>query len=244
MSDDSNGRIFPVPIRTRRISVWQEIIERRDELECAEWIGHNAPEFIKRNLELGRTKPWITNMADTALYRDLRDPVMVAATPSVTLAATAKAVWVNTTGKTPLPANYWRVGKHIQLTVFGRMTSAATPGNLTFSLNNSVTDAGGTAVSSNAVAWTASQTAKTFRAMCDIHCEADGSTGTLMMTGIVHCAVGAIASTLTPLMIPDNTPAVVTQDITAAGGITLQALRSGSTAETIQAHEILFEAVN
>jgi hypothetical protein len=228
---------------SRRMPVWEELIYRRDELELAEWIANNAPEHIKRNLELGRSRPWLQN-ADGIYYRDLRAPITTGDHPSVTLAATAKALWVSTEGATALPANYWTVGKHIEMTALGRMTSAATPGNLTVSINNSVTDAGGTAVSSNAVAWTASKTAATFHAKAYIHCRSVSSTGTLMMTGKFDCAVGAVASTLAPLMIPDNTPATVTQDTTAAGGITFQALRSGSTAETMQVHDLLFEAVN
>lgn len=226
----------------RRMPVWEELIYRRDELELAEWIANHAPEHIKRNLELGKSRPWLQN-ADGIYYRDTRTPITTGDHPSVTLAATAKALWVSTEGATNLPANYWTVGKHIQMTAFGRMTSAATPGNFTIQINTSATDAGGNNVASNAVAWTASKTAASWRAVADIHCRSVTSTGTLMMTGWFNAAVGAIASTLSPLMIPDNTPATVVQDTTAAGAITFQALRSGSTAETMQVHELLFEAL-
>jgi hypothetical protein len=226
----------------RRMPVWEELIYRRDELELAEWIEHNAPEHIKKNLALGKSRPWLIN-GDGGHYRDTRQPLTTADHPSVTLSTTAKALWVSTEGATALPANYWTVGKHIEMTAFGRMTSGTTPGNITISINNSTADAGGTAVSSNAVAWSASQTAKSWHAKAYIHCRSVSSTGTLFMTGKFECAVGAIASTLAPLMLPDNTPATVTQDTTAAGGITFQALRSGSTAETMQTHELMFESL-
>ena len=56
--------------------------------------------------------------------------------------------------------------------------------------------------------------------------------------------VGVIASTLQPVMMPASAPAQVTVDLTQNFVLSPQALRSGSTAESMQVHEFTYEALN
>ena len=56
--------------------------------------------------------------------------------------------------------------------------------------------------------------------------------------------VGLVASTLQPVLMPASAPAQVTVDLTQAFVLSPQFIRSGSTAETMQVHELVFEAMN
>jgi hypothetical protein len=76
-------------------------------------------------------------------------------------------------------------------------------------------------------------------------CRTIGATGTLFVTGLFSANVGLVASTLQPVMLPDNTPAASGSiDLTAAQVLSPQFLRSGSTVETLQVHDVSFEALN
>jgi hypothetical protein len=46
------------------------------------------------------------------------------------------------------------------------------------------------------------------------------------------------------MLIPASVPAAVTVDLTANNVISPQFLRSGSTAETLQVHDVSYEALN
>jgi hypothetical protein len=94
-------------------------------------------------------------------------------------------------------------------------------------------------------ALTASKTNLSWWAEIFVHCRSIGSAGTLFCTGIAHFNVGLIASTLQPIMLPDSAAAVSgAVDLTAANIISVQYLRSGSTAETMTVHDIEVEALN
>ena len=71
---------------------------------------------------------------DGPFFVDSRAPHISGDVAAVTLAATAKAL-VPVANLPILGSNYFGyVGKAVRITIFGRLTTAATPGNGTFSL--------------------------------------------------------------------------------------------------------------
>ena len=140
-----------------------------------------------------------------------------------------------------------RPGKKLHIVAYGRMTTGATPGNLTLGvLYGTGADANGVVLASSAaVALVANQTNITWNLDVMVHCRTTGSAGTLFAIGQFICNPALIASTAQPLMIPASAPAVSSAcDLTAALVVSLQALRSGSTAETMQVHDLKVVAVN
>src|SRR5258706_8282985 len=101
---------------------------------------------------------------DGQFYLDTRLPHIITDVASVTLAGTNKALYpvanVPSMGK-----DYWTAGKAVNITIWGRITTAATPGNLTLALfYGTGADANGTSLAATAAtALTASQTAITFK---------------------------------------------------------------------------------
>jgi hypothetical protein len=181
---------------------------------------------------------------DGQYYLDTRLPHISTDIASVTLAATNKALYpvsaVPAMGK-----DYWTVGKAVRIFIFGRCTSAGTPGNLTLSLfYGTGADANGTSLAATAAtAWTASQTNMSFWAFWDVHCTAIGSAGALFACGYAKFNESAIAA---GLMMPATAPATTgSLDLTVASNIlSVQALRSGSTAETMQLHKVRVTSLN
>ncbi len=187
-------------------------------------------------------------MMDGAFYLDSRAPFISVDIPLVTLATTDKALY-RVSDFPILGGNYFNfVGKAILIRLFGRITTVLTPGNGSFSVYfNNGTDAAATLLqSSAALALTASQTSVSWWAEFVVRCRAIGpaTIGSLFATGIAHFNVGVLASTLQPMMIPAATPAAVTVDLTLANIISVQFKRSGSTAETMQVHEMAVVALN
>jgi hypothetical protein len=79
------------------------------------------------------------------------------------------------------------------------------------------------------------------RGSCDffVHVRSLGSAGTLFANGMFNANVGVVASTLQPVMIPASAPVVsAAVDLTAAKIISIQAKRSGSTAETMTVQDM------
>ena len=181
---------------------------------------------------------------DGAYFLDTRLPHIATDVASVTLAATNKALYpvanVPAMGK-----DYWTVGKAVRLEVMGRMTSVLTPGNLTLSLfYGTGADANGTSLAATAAqAWTASQTNLSFWAWWDIHCTAIGTAGALFAFGVAKFNEAAIAPSL---FMPASAAATTSAlDLTVASNIlSVQALRSGSTAETMQLHKVRVTSLN
>jgi hypothetical protein len=194
--------------------------------------------------------PQISGGMDGAYYWDTRLPFIAGPTQlaSVTLAATAKALY--TFGAFPnLGANYFGFpGKKLRIRLFGRMTTVLTPGNGSFNvLWGTGADANGVALMTGTpVALTASKTALSWEATIYVYCVSVGPTGTLFCDGKALFNVGLIASTLQPIMLPDNTAAVSGAcDLTSGTLIpSVQYLRSGSTAETMQVHDLEVNALN
>lgn len=180
---------------------------------------------------------------DGQFYLDTRYPHIATDVASVTLSTTAKALYP--VGNVPaMGKDYWTVGKAVKVFVFGRATSGTTPGNLTLQLMYGTgADANGTVLAATAAtAWSASQTNLSWWAWWDVHCTAIGSSGALFAVGSAFFNEAMI----TPkLMMPASAPATTTVDLTVASNIlSVQALRSGSTAETMQLHKIRITSLN
>jgi hypothetical protein len=182
-------------------------------------------------------------MADGLFYRDSRAPHISADVSAVTLATTNKAL-IPVANIPVLGSNYFSfIGKAMAIRLFGRITTAATPGNGQFSLYwGSGADATGTILASTtAAALTASQTNLSWWLDLVVRCRAMGSSGSLLVTGILKFNESVMA---TSQLVPASAPAAVTVDLTAASILSPQFLRSGSTAETMQVHDVLYEALN
>ena len=185
-------------------------------------------------------------MADGLSYVDTRAPHISGDVPSVTLAVTNKAL-IPVANIPVLGSNYFSwVGKAIRLTMFGRITTGTTPGNGQWNIYwGNGADANGVIIgSSGALALTASQTNVSWRMETIIRCRALGATGALFVTGEWRANVGVLATSLQPALIPASVPASVTVDLTAASVISPQFLRSGSTGEAMQVHDVMYESLN
>lgn len=184
---------------------------------------------------------------DGAFYWDTREPFVTVAPAAVTLATTAKALY--TPSQFPvLGGQYWaRPGKKLRIRLFGQMTTGATPGNGSFNVYyGNGTDANGTLLMTGApVALSINQTNVSWTCEIVVTCRTIGSAGTLFCTGKAHFNVGVIASTLQPVLLPATAPAASgAVDLTAANIISVQYLRSGSTAETMQVLEMEIISTN
>jgi hypothetical protein len=183
-------------------------------------------------------------MADGLFYHDTRTPFISSDIASVTLSTTDKALYPAAAFPN-LGGQYWAMlGKKMLIHLCGRTTTAATPGNLTFDVYyGSGADATGTIIASSAAqAMTANQTNLTWHLFLWIHCRSTGATGTLFCDGYAMFNEAVIAP---KMMIPASAPAVSgSLDLTAANIISVQAKRSGSTAETMQVHDIDVSPLN
>jgi hypothetical protein len=186
-------------------------------------------------------------MSDGLFYNDLREPFISSDITAVTLAATAKALYPASNFPVLGGQYFSRIGKKLRIRLFGRMTTVLTPGNGSFNVYYGTgADANGVVLmTGTAVALSASQTNLSWSAEIFVHCRTTGSAGTLFCTGKAHFNVGLIASTLQPILLPASAPAVSGAcDLTAANIISVQYLRSGSTAETMQVHDMEVVAMN
>jgi hypothetical protein len=185
-------------------------------------------------------------MADGLYYVDSRAPFLSADVPAVTLATTNKAL-IPLANIPILGANYFSfIGKAVRTRLFGRITTGATPGNGQLNIYwGSGVDATGTIIGASAAfALSINQTSLSWECVFITRCRAMGATGSLFVTGEFNANVAVVASTLQPVLIPASVPAAVTVDLTAANVISPQFLRSGSTAETMQVHDVSYEALN
>lgn len=184
---------------------------------------------------------------DGAFYNDLREPFIGVDIAAVTLATTAKALYPASNFPILGGQYFARIGKKLRIRAFGRITTGATPGNGSFNVYyGSGADATGVLLmTGTALALTASQTNLSWQAEIFVHCRSIGSAGTLFCTGSAKFNNAVLASTLQPVMLPASAPAVSGAcDLTTANIISLQFLRSGSTAETMQVHDLEVTAMN
>lgn len=182
---------------------------------------------------------------DQSFYVDTREPFQGAVSGAVSLSTTDVALYTPSAYPS-LGGQYWaRVGKMQHIHMFGAITTAATPGNLTFDVYyGSGANATGTIIASSAaLTLVASQTNISWSLDLYIRCVTIGSAGTLICTGnfIVGTAVIAAGFALIPATAPAASSAV---DLTAANIISVQAKRSGSTAETMSYADLRVYADN
>jgi hypothetical protein len=176
---------------------------------------------------------------DGPFYQDSRAPFLTGDLPSVTLSTTLKSL--TPVANIPmLGSNYFNyVGKALRIRAFGRQTTGTTPGNLTMSaVYGTGGDNVGTSIFTSAIVGTASQTNVAFLVDIIIRCRSLGATGSLFGTGIWFITSTGF------LLLPFSAPAPATVDLTANNVITLQTARSGTTAESMQLHDIHYESLN
>lgn len=162
----------------------------------------------------------------------------------ITLAATSKSILGITADLAgsafATPAGYWDLGKKWHVRMFGKATTAATPGNLTIEIRfqtGTVTDAGGTILATSAATALGANKTDASWAM-DFTIEARAQVGTaqaMLAKGWFSTdpTFGLVASTALPIFIPASVPATTNMDTTVAQTINVQWKRSGSTAETV-----------
>lgn len=184
-------------------------------------------------------------MADGLFYNDMREPFIGADIAAVTLAATNKALYPASNFPVLGGQYFGRIGKKVRVRLFGRITTALTPGNLTLGvLYGTGADANGVVLASSAAqTLLASQTNLSWMVEVLVHCRSIGNVGTLFCTGHAFFNTAVIAAG--DFLIPASAPVVSGAcDLTAAVIISVQALRSGSTVETMQVHDMEVTALN
>jgi hypothetical protein len=182
---------------------------------------------------------------DGQFYNDLLKPFIITPVAAVTLSTTNKALYpvanIPSMGK-----DYWYAGKAVRIRAFGQITTGATPGNLTVALNygTGADNVGVALATSAAQTLVASQTNISWRIDLTTRCISIGSAGTLFTTGEAFFESAVIANRI--FLIPASAPAVSAAcDLTVASDVlSLQALRSGSTAETMQIVDMQVIALN
>lgn len=192
-------------------------------------------------------------------YHETRDPYFqsadfTAVSPLTTSISTIPILRVPATNMA-FPANYWlKPGRRWSIYMFGRMTTAATPGNITWELRHQTgtpTDAGGTILATSAaVVGAANKTNISWWARFIIESRGDASTFVPTATplfgyGIVWPEPSSViwAAASIPLFLPATAPAAVNVDATLAGTIHVDVKRSGSTAEAITVHDVAVNAL-
>lgn len=184
-------------------------------------------------------------MTTGIFYNDYLEPWTVADLSTITLSTTAKALY--TAGQfPPLGSQFFnRVGKKLKIEMFGKITTAATPGNGSFNVYYGTgADANGTAIMTGTpVALIASQTNISWEAKIFVHVRSIGATGTLFCRGKAH--FGAAVSGTPVHMLPASGAAVSSAlDLTSSNIISVQFLRSGSTAETMTIQDMEVTSLN
>lgn len=184
---------------------------------------------------------------DGAFYNDLREPFIASDLGAIAPLATAVAMYTPSNFPVLGGQYFSRPGKAIKISMFFRMTSAATPGNVSWTVlyGTGASANGVTLASSLAKAWLANQTSGSCYLEVVVTCRTVGSAGTLFCTGFVLPHVAHVVSTLQPVLIPDTAPVVSGAcDLTAALIVSVQMIRSGSTAESAQIHQMQVTALN
>jgi hypothetical protein len=185
---------------------------------------------------------------DGPYYVDSRQPFISADVGAVTVIGTNKAL-LPLANLPVLGANYFgAIGKAVRLRLFGRWTTAATPGTQTFTfLWGTGADANGTAIMTSAAITPAASLANVPWTMdVVIRCRSMGATGTLFGTGEFRFInSNTVTTAATDFLIPATAPAAsASLDLTAANVISPQVLATTSTTNTMQVHDFLFEALN
>lgn len=187
-------------------------------------------------------------MADGLFYVDSKPPFNTSDFASVTTIATNKAL-ILPANLHNLGGNYFNwVGKAVRMRIFGRYSAAATPGTQSVSLLwGTGADANGTVVAASGL-WTpnASLSNNAFCWEMVIRCRATGSSGSLFASGYFHWLnVTTSGGTGNTVMVPPQSPAAVTVDLTTVGNVlSPQSLAVTSTTNVLQVHDYMLEALN
>lgn len=220
-----------------RPSLAEEIAELA-ALEQDGWKGRYG-EMLRRGEPLA---------ADTPLYRDVRNGKQTGNFGQITLSTTSLMIANPAGGNWSTVLGYWDVGKRWKITVMGKMTTAATPGNLTIEIRYGTTDAGGTILATSAaVALAANKTDISFTLEAYIRANAViGTASGLFAWGrfIPDQVAVLIAAANNPLLIPASAAAAVNVDTSVAGGVNIQMKRSGNTTELLTVQDLIVEALN
>lgn len=163
----------------------------------------------------------------------------------ITLATTMKLLWP--AARTILPANYWKVGKIVRLTAFGKATTDGTAGNFVFEAALGVGDAPAGLAAGPTVAGTVSQTNITWDAWAYFECVsmATPATAKFRIWGEWRPSVALLASTLQPYLFPASAPADITVDASlATSSLGFQCQRSGAGVWTMTTTNIIPEEVD
>lgn len=186
-------------------------------------------------------------MADTSLWRDLRQPYVIADLGSITPTTTQKMLWTPGAGN-PLgnfPANYWTVGKTVKLTAAFKWTSG-TAGNWAVGMAYGVADAAAVNVVSATKAAIASVGPFLVLAVGYAVCRSTGTAATMSMWGMFHFPIDLMLSTVgSNLGFPSAGATVVSTFDSTVGtnGLFFQALRSAGT-DTVVPVGVAIEALN
>lgn len=184
--------------------------------------------------------------AESLFFTDTMEPHMYQDQSPVTLSTTDKAMY-------PLAAHpffksqiFSRPGKKFAYHATGKITTAATPGNLTIDIYyGNGGDANGTILASSAAqTLVINQTSISWHVWWTVRCATPGATGTLRCHGwaLFGTAVIAVGSFLIPASLAVDSAAV---DLTSNTSIvSLQFKRSGSTAETAATQDLEVVAMN
>jgi hypothetical protein len=186
-------------------------------------------------------------MADGPYFVDSRAPFISADAAAVTIIATNKAL-VPVANLPVLGSNYFGfVGKAVRIRMFGRWSTAATPGTQTITwLWGTGADNIGTAVAtSQVITPIASLVNTSWKMEMVFRCRAMGATGSLIGNGAFHFLNSLTLTTpISDFLIPATANAAATVDLTAANVLSPQSLATTSTTNTMQVHDYLFEALN
>lgn len=177
-------------------------------------------------------------------YNDLCAPFIKADVSPVTLATTDKALYPKDNFPV-LGGQFFVAGRKMRIRLFGKITTAATPGNGTVGIYYGTgADANGVLLASSAAqTLVASQTNISWEIEIYIHCRSEGSAGTLFVTGKAFFGTAVVA--VGDFLIPASAAVVSGAcDLTAANIISVQFKRSGSTAETMAVQDMEVIAVN
>ncbi len=191
---------------------------------------------------------------ETQNYHETRDPYFTSGdfTAVSPLSTSISLVPILRVPATPLafPTGYWlKPGRRWWIRMIGRMTTAATPGNVTLEIRHQTgtpTDAGGTILATSAaVAAGANKTNITWYA--EFIVESRGDASTFVPTATPLFAWGMfipepssviLPAANNPLVLPATAPAATNIDATLAGTIHVDMKRSGSTAESVLVHDV------
>lgn len=210
--------------------------------EVRELAQHHAPDWKPRMARM--MAAGVPQAAGGKYYQDTRAPLPSADMATITLSTTSLMLWPANVWTPTYPSD-WEVGKLFHLRCFGKITTAATPGNLTIEIRYGTTDNGGTILATSAaLTLVVSQTNISWRCEFYVQCRAVGSgtNGSLFATGVFECNTAVIAAG--QALLPASAAAATGVDTTATSGINLQFKRSGSTVETATAQHPIFAALS